>query len=80
MASVKLVTVTSAIKGFHVYRRSTDIGEKLKCVLGETNRHSNTAIKVVGDGNKTIGYIPDGLSKVVAPALKRKSCFQLRLK
>ena len=35
MASVKLATVTSSIKGFHVYRRSPDIGEKLKCVLEE---------------------------------------------
>ena len=72
MASVKLGTVTSSIKGFHFYRRSPDIGEKLKCVLEETNRHSNTAIKVAGDANETIGHIPDGLSKVVAPALKKE--------
>ena len=56
MASVKLATVTSSIKGFHVYRRSQDIGGKLE----ETNRHSNTAIKIVGDANETIGHIPDG--------------------
>ena len=56
MASVKLVTVTSTIKGFHVYRRSPNIGEKLKCVLEDTNRHSNTAIKVVGDANEKIGH------------------------
>ena len=56
MASVKLATVTSSIKGFHVYRRSQDIGEKLE----ETNRHSSTAIKIVGDANETIGHIPDG--------------------
>ena len=63
MASVKLATVTSSIKGFHVYRRSPKIGERLKCVLEETNRHSNTAIKVVGDANETNGHITDGLSK-----------------
>ena len=72
MASVKLATVTSSIKGFHVYRRSRDIGEKLKCVLEETNRHNNTAIKVVGDANEAIGHIPDGFYKVVAPALKKE--------
>ena len=72
MASAKLATVTSSIEGFHVYRRSLDVGEKLKGVLEETNRHSNTAIKVVGDANETIGHIPDGLSKVVAPALKKE--------
>ena len=71
MPSVKLATVTSSIKGFHVYRRRPDIGEKLKCVLEETNRHSNTAIKVVGGTNETIEYMPDGLSTVVAPALKK---------
>ena len=58
MASVKLAMVTSSTKGFHVYRSSPNFGEKLKCVLEETNRHSNTAIKVVGDANKTIGHIP----------------------
>ena len=52
MASVKLAKVTSSIKGFHAYRRSADIGEKLKCVLEETNKHSNTAIKVGGDTNE----------------------------
>ena len=35
------------------------------------NRHSDTAIKVVGDANETIGHITDGLSEVVAPALKK---------
>ena len=52
--------------------RSPNIKEKLNSVLGETNRHSNTAIKVVEDNNETIGDIPDGLSKVVAPALKKE--------
>lgn len=36
------------------------------------NRHSNTAIKVVRHGNKTIGHIRDGISMVVAPALKKE--------
>ena len=72
-ASLKLATVTSSIKGFHVYRRNPNIGEILKCVLEETNRRSNTAVKVVGDANEAIGHIPDGLFKVVAPALKRES-------
>ena len=40
--------------------------------MEETNRHTNTAIKDVGDPNETIGHIPDGLSKVVAPALKKE--------
>ena len=64
MASVKLATVTLS--------RSPNIREKLNCVLEETNRHSNTAIKIVGDVNETIGHTPYGLSKVVAPALKKK--------
>ena len=69
-AFVKLATVTSSIKCLYIYRRGPNIGEKLKCVLQETNRPSNTAIKVAGDANETIGDIPDGLSKVVAPELK----------
>ena len=70
MAFVRLATVTSSIKCLYIYRRGPNIGEKLKCVLQETNRPSNTAIKVAGDANETIGDIPDGLSKVVAPELK----------
>ena len=42
------------------------------CVLEETNKRSNIAIKVVGDTNEAIGHILDGLSKVVAPALKKE--------
>ena len=67
---MKLGTVTLSIKDFYVHWRSPDIGEKLKCVQEEANRHSNTAIKVVGDTSETIGHIPDGLSKVVVLALK----------
>ena len=52
--------------------QSKGVREKLKCILEETNRHSNTAIKVVGDTNETIRHIPDGLSKVVASALKKE--------
>ena len=37
MASVKLATVASSIKGFHVYQRGPDIGEKLNCILEETD-------------------------------------------
>ena len=44
----------------------------MKCPLLETNGHSNTAIEVVRDANETIGQIPDGLSKVVAPTLKKE--------
>ena len=69
---MKLPTVTSSIKCFYVYRRSADISEKLKCVLEETNRHSNTAIEIVGDANETAEHIPDGLSKVIAPAAEKE--------
>ena len=44
----------------------------IKCVLEETNRHSNTTIKVVGYANETVGHIPDGLTKLTAPALNKE--------
>ena len=65
-ASVKLSMVTSSIKGFHVYWRSSDIGEWLKCLMEETNRHNSTAIKVAGDANETIGHIPRSGSRTAA--------------
>ena len=60
---------TSSIKGYHVYWRITNIGEKLKREKEKTIRPINIAIKVVGDANETIGHILDGLSKMVALAL-----------
>ena len=80
MASVKLATVTSSIKGFHVYRRSSDIGKILKYVLEETNKHSSTAIKVAGDANETIRHVPNELYKVVAPALKKEIVLSVKAK
>ena len=43
MATVKLTMVTSLVKGFHVYRGSPDIGEKVKCTgrNKQTQQHSN---------------------------------------
>ena len=55
-------------EGFHVYWSSPNIGR---------NRHSKTAIKIVGDANETIGSKPDGLPKVVAIVLKKKSLFSV---
>ena len=49
---------------------------KIKVCTG-SKRHSKTAIKVIRDANKTIGSIPDGLSKMVAIVLKKKSCFSV---
>ena len=63
---------TSSIKSFYVYRKSPDIIAKLKYVLEETSRHSNTAITVLRNTKESIGHIPDGLSKVVTPALKKE--------
>ena len=77
---MKLTTVTSSIKGFHVYRKSPDVGEKLKYVLEERNQHSNTAIKVAVDANEKIGPIPDGLSKVVVPAPKKEIVLSVEAK
>ena len=37
-------------------------------------------VEVAGDANETTEHIPHRLSKVAAPALKKKSCVQLRLK
>ena len=37
---MKLATVTSSIKGFHVYRKSPDVGKKLKYVLEERKKET----------------------------------------
>ena len=60
------------------------IGERLKCVLvywkKQTDRHSNTEIKVAGDAYEKIGHIPNGLFMVVAPALKKEIVLSVEAK
>ena len=63
----------SSIKGSHVYQRKLDIGEKLNCVLDVGSRHSNTAIKVVCDGDEMMGHMPEKLSEMIVLILKTKS-------
>ena len=54
--------LTSSIKGFHFYQRTPDVSKTLKSVLEETNRHSNTALKVVGTPIKQLDvYLMDYL-------------------
>ena len=69
MASVKLAMITSSVEGFHVYRGSPDIGEKVTCTgrNKQIQQHSNQSC---WDANETIGHVPNGLWKVVTPSLQ----------
>ena len=73
----KLCTITSRIKGDHVYRSNPKINAMFYCAAEPGNTHSPHAIIVrmkngassVGDKQKddgtTVGHIPDELAEVL---------------
>ena len=71
-----LATITSVVKGDHVYRSGVEIGEKLTCELEPENvmNHRGNAVKVVkmnNDQETIIGHLPDSLAEKVAPMVRR---------
>ena len=55
-----LVSIKSAIKGYHVYKQSYPVGTILECSLEPDNEHSDCAI-VVKNRETVVGHIPEGL-------------------
>ena len=75
--SVKLAKISSTIKGYHFYFKSSKFGEILKCVLEPGNKHSRNAIKVLSTKGETIGHVPETLAKVLAPEMAKETILSL---
>ena len=69
MATNKLASVKSVIKGHHVYRVSYCVGTKLECFLEPENEHSDSAI-IVKKCDTTVGHIPEGLCQPLTQLFK----------
>ena len=77
---VKLAKVSCTIKSYHFCFKSLNFGEILKCLLEPGNKHTLNAIKALSTKEKTIGPVPEMLSKILAPEMAKETILSLELK
>lgn len=78
MASVRIASITSRIKGHHVFKHKYKVGEEFSCFLEPGNPHSpsDNAImvktRVEGTDKKeaVVGHILEPLAQILGPMLK----------
>ena len=78
MASVRIASITSRIKGHHVYEHKYKVGVKFSCFLDPGNPHSPSEIAIVvktrvkdTDKKETVvSHIPEPLAQILGPMLK----------
>ena len=58
-----LVSVKSAVKGYHVYRNEFPEGTILECLQEPENEYSESAI-IVKKGETVVGHVPEGLCQL----------------
>ena len=63
MATHMLVSVKSAVKGYHVYRNKFPTGTILECLQEPENGYSESAI-IVKKYEPVIGHMPEGLCQI----------------
>ena len=73
LAIIRVRTVNSGIKQFHVYRRRIDIGTELHCELELQNQHSQnaTVVKTI-ESDEIAGHVPGFLAQVLAPMMQSR--------
>ena len=67
-----LASLTSSIKGDHVYSSGASIGDKFDCLLEPENVHSasRNAIKIVRTDGIIIGHVPEPVAQRLAPLIR----------
>ena len=58
-----LVSVKSAVKGYHAYRNEFPKGTILECLQEPENKYSESAI-IVKKGETVVGHMPEGLCQL----------------
>ena len=61
--SVLLGSLTSRIKGDHVYRSGVKVGDHLFCTIEPDNKQSDNAIVVKSGNDDIAGHVPETLAK-----------------
>ena len=59
-------TLTSRVKGYHVYKKQVDIGTKLYCELEPENSLCKKAIIATTEEGDIVGHVPDLLAHALA--------------
>ena len=77
--SVKLAKISSTIKGYYFYFKSSNFGEILKCVLEPGNKDSRNAIKVLSTKEETTGHAPETLPKILAQEMAKETILSLEV-
>ena len=78
MASVRIASTTSTIKGHHVYEHKYTVVEEFSCFLEPGNPHSpsdnalvvKTRVEDTDKKETVVGHIPKPLAQILGPMLK----------
>ena len=65
-----LATLTSSIKGDHVYLSGARVGDTFECQLEPENTQSTNAIKVVQRDGSIIGHVPEPVARRLAALIR----------
>ena len=77
LCSVKLAKISSIVKGYHFYFKSSIFGKILKCVFVPGNKHRRNAINVLSTKWETIRNVPETLSKILAAEMAKETILSL---
>ena len=71
MSERDVISLTSVVKGHHVYDYEYQIPERFKCCVEDNNLFSRHAIVVKSkkEGEEIIGHVPDSLANILRPLM-----------
>ena len=79
MASARIVSITTRIKGHHVFQHNCEVGEEFVCCLEPGNRNSpcdnpivaKTKVEDTGKEEAVVGHTPEPLAaQILGPMLR----------
>ena len=86
-STVRIATITSRIKGHHVFRHNYEAGEEFSCHLEPNNPHSPggnaiavKALQGVGNAEVVVGHVPEPLAQILGPFLKEGIIHSIKAK
>ena len=77
MATRMLVSIKSAIKGYHVYRNDVSVGTVLNYIPEPENEYSGSAF-IVKTGEIVVGHVPEGLCQLFKQLINDGSVLEIK--
>lgn len=76
MVSVRIVSITTRIKGHHVFHHNCEVGEEFVCCLEPGNRNSPCDNPIVAVIEAVVGHTPEPLvAQILGPMLGWSNTF-----